>query len=84
MKQTVKALITIGVALVLISGVAYAADRKKKAQQPGCPPGAPPDDEAVKAELLATVEVQQKIVPRKDNGVPAKGKEPAIDKQSKK
>ncbi len=59
MKRPVKAMVTVGIALVLISGVAYAADKRKRAKDPMLPPEAVPDDEAVKAELLAAVEGQQ-------------------------
>ncbi len=58
MKKPIKAMVTIGIALILISGIAYAADKRKRTKQP-LPPEAVPDDEAVKAELLAAVEMEQ-------------------------
>ncbi len=85
MKKPVKAMVTIGIALIFISGVAYAADKRKLAKQPMLPPEAVPDDEAVKAELLAAVEMEQeKGKPRQFDEGRSQSKDQVAAKQSRK
>lgn len=79
MKKPVKTLFAVGIALILISGVAYAADKKKKAKQPGFPADPSADDEAVKAELLAAVEGQKAKVPRKSEATAKVKEQPAAE-----
>lgn len=60
MKRPVKTIITITVALILASSLAYAAEKKKQAKLTvNKSETTTPEEEALKAELLAGIEEQE-------------------------
>lgn len=82
-KRKLVTIATISIALILVGGVSYAAERKKQAKQKVRPPQLS-EEEALKKELLAATEEHQKAVgevPAGDKGAdrtvtpedPAKG-----------
>lgn len=60
MKRRLTPILTISVALILIGGLAYAADRRKQAKQVGHPAEPTHEEEALRAELLDAVEGNEK------------------------
>ncbi len=59
MKKRVVPILAVTAALILVTGLAYAADKKKHGKQRQSPPDLTPDDESIRAELLSAVEGQQ-------------------------
>lgn len=53
--------ISIGIAVLVIGGVAYAADRRKNAKSPNLREGEIREEEALKKELLGANELQEKF-----------------------
>jgi len=55
MKRRLAPILTIGIAVILIGSLAYAADRRKQAKQVGYAPDPAHEEEALRAELLDAV-----------------------------
>jgi len=60
MKRRLTPILTIGIAIILIGSLAYAADRKKQAKHEGRPANPAHEEEAFRAELLEAVEGHEK------------------------
>lgn len=57
MKRSLTPVITIGIALILIGSIAYAADRRKQTKLVN---NTSPEEESLRAELLAAVDDHEK------------------------
>jgi hypothetical protein len=60
MKRPLTPVITIGIALLLIGSIAYAADRRKQTKLVN---KTSPEEESLRAELLAAVDDHEKKLP---------------------
>ena len=69
MKRRLTPILAIGIMVLLIGSLAYAADRKKRTKLVERTPDTITEEEALKAELLDALEDQQKI--SKDTADPA-------------
>ncbi len=60
MKKRLTPIITLTVAILLVGSIAYAAEKRRQSNVPSVrDPEAIPEDEALKAELLAATEEHQ-------------------------
>ncbi len=66
MKRRITPILTITLALVLFTGLAYAVEKKKKGKAVAHIPEAIPEEEALKAELLEATGEHQKKMPGED------------------
>ena len=70
MRKRFRPIIPIAVALLLISGLAYAIEKKKQSKPVNQLPDTIHEEEALQAELLAATEEYQVKLPDKDSTSP--------------
>ena len=63
MKKRYAPIITFTIAILLVGSIAYATDKRKKARISVQEPNEIHEEEALKAELLAAIDDQHKILP---------------------
>lgn len=80
MKNRYAPIVTLAVAILLVSGIAYAAEKKKQTRAAAQEPETVREEEAVKAELLAAVEGEKGKAPRIEEAA-GKRQSPAGDKR---